>query len=719
MRKKAQFGQVISGYVDPTPEGLNKAYQRHMDNLINNEALRREAAALQAAPFEGDQNMRRELLNATDAALNAVTQEASKNSYGNLSNFTTSVMRAGTLYQKGATPINENLKRYQTYQQQLADQLEKGDIDAEDYNINLGMSKSTYKGLQVDEEGNATNYFTGIKAWQDPKIQDRINKALSQISVDGYQITGNILGYNNGMYDVETSEGVKQISADKVRAALSGVFNDPKVQGYYGRKAAGRVMGMEDEQVEAALRKEMQDLGEAENPDVARIGRIQKALDSNNSETMRGQLANDIKNDMLDSFREAAVAGKQMTQTVQSTKTSYDPIYLASVKKQMEASANGSSVAGVVFTDEAIHYQRLGGGTVEGANTEITDLEEDRAQLYENYQKKVEAGAPPEELRGMEEQLADMDRNIEVKNNVFKHVYGLDREAAKNDPEYKELQRRKRNNPLHASGGGFFSAIKLGIGYALEGMSPGLAYSQYNDYNDASRDLRDYMVDNAPVKVDPLGETGSMSMEYVPLSSFGMKPAVAKAMEQDIEDYFNGSGFKPSQQVIDPNSGQLVELGKILDEDEIGGIQFDSVTMNRSLPLNGIPNHMRIQYKPKTGEAGEKGTTGTLLVPLGPSSGISIPSVEDQFNTHSMKFLQELETYSRLLQGVGDDIMEIDWAGYRDGSMSNPFQGHMDFDISNGYVTIFDAEGKEVSPKQSITSPSLLEEIDTHFIKLR
>ena len=90
MRKKAQFGQVISGYVDPTPEGLNRAYQRHMDNLISNEALRRESAALQAAPFEGDEQMRRDLLTATDNALNAVTQEASKNSYGNLSNFTTS-----------------------------------------------------------------------------------------------------------------------------------------------------------------------------------------------------------------------------------------------------------------------------------------------------------------------------------------------------------------------------------------------------------------------------------------------------------------------------------------------------------------------------------------------------------------------------------------------------------------------------------------------------
>jgi len=712
MRKKAQFGQVISGYVDPTPEGLNKAYQRHMDNLINNESLRRQAASLKAAPFEGDQKMRRDLLSSTDSALNAVAQEASKNSFGNLSNFTNSVLRAGTLYQKGAAPLTENLKRYQTYQQQLSDSLEKGDIDADDYNINLGLSTSTYKGLEVNEEGDANNYFQGVKAWQDPKLLDMINKAMTNISVDGNLVVQDIIGFNNGMYDVRTTQGIKQIHPDKVNAALNGVFNDPRVQGYYGRKAQGMTLGKEDSEIVAALNKEIDQLKEAENPDLEAIGKIQQAIDSGNSETMRRKLEFDAKNSMLDTYRQAAVTGKQQMDTVNKRTVKYNPIYLEGVKAQMEASASGSSATGLVFTDNAIHYQTPGGGTAEGTDKEIKAVEKQVVSLTQEIAEGKESGLPPEELRYMEEQKDDLERDLVAKNNIFKYVYGLDRDQAKNDPEYKDLENRVRNNPLHSSSGGLFSAIKLGAAYAMEGVSPGMAYSQYQDYNDAKQDLRDYMVNNAPVKEDPRGETGSMALEYVPLSSFGMKPAVAKAMEQGVKDYFNNGGLKSNQFVIDPNSGETVTLDDfgVRPED----VQIENILVNRSLPMHGIPSHMKVNYNNPDDDS-----KGELLIPLTQSSGLQIPSVQDYFNTPAMKLIQELSGYSDILQGRGAGVMELDWAGSIGKDPTKPFYGTLDFNLDDQTVIVYDSEGKSMTGTQSLQNPIFTGAVNNNLIQLR
>ena len=123
MRKKAQFGQVISGYVDPTPEGLNVAYQRHMDNLMMSESIRQEGAKLKAAPFEGDQQMRRELLDTSDKALQNIVSKAS---YGNLSNFTSAVNRASTEFMKRSQPIAQNQQLYTAYTTKVDKLLEKG-----------------------------------------------------------------------------------------------------------------------------------------------------------------------------------------------------------------------------------------------------------------------------------------------------------------------------------------------------------------------------------------------------------------------------------------------------------------------------------------------------------------------------------------------------------------------------------------------------------------
>ena len=64
------FGAPVSGYVDYKFQEIgNLRRERYMDNFYMSEAMRQSAADLQAAPFEGDEAYRQQLLSATDSTL--------------------------------------------------------------------------------------------------------------------------------------------------------------------------------------------------------------------------------------------------------------------------------------------------------------------------------------------------------------------------------------------------------------------------------------------------------------------------------------------------------------------------------------------------------------------------------------------------------------------------------------------------------------------------
>lgn len=727
MRKKAQFGQVVSGYVDPTPEGLNKAYQRHMDNLIQSEALRRESNELKAAPFEGDQQLRRELLTSTDNALMAVSQEASKNSYGNLSNFTNSVLRAGTLYKKGTAPLTKNLTAYNTYQKQLQDKLDKGDIDAEDYSLNMGLSTMGYKGLEVDADGNVGKYFQGSPIWNDPDILGMIDKAIKNISTDGNSVTTDVIGYNNGMFDVKTTEGIKQIHPDKVRAALAGVMNDPKVQGYYGNKSKGRAYLMEQDKVEEALSKEIETLKEADEPDLEKIAEVQKALESGSSETMREQLASDMKRDMLSVYENAAVAGKSKDDRVFKQDFTYNKLYLKSLEDQAAGSAVNGQTSGILITDEAINYTRPGGGDPAKHAGLISVLEDNIDNLSSDIDKAVSTNAPPETVNGLVRARERMMQDLVQQENLFKQTYGQGLDELLDTPEYKELSRTLAANRYNSDpgGGGFFNMLgkianQTFTAVTQLGANPTAALAtavsqeapEWQEYTSTTRAMRDF-VQNSGLEPDPRGPVGSMSVQYVPLSGLGVK--VNSGTENDIKTYYSG-GFEGKQEVIDPNTGKVVPLASVLPDFE--NIEYSDVNFSRSAPTNGVPSHMRISYKPKK-DADVK--PGHILVPLTESAGLQIPALSTLFDSNSWEFVSRIQTLVNYSQKEGSFMMG--WAGYKGGDPSSPMMGKMRLDYANGgAVTILDMEGNPIDGDgrpMSILDQQLHRLIDTHKISIR
>ena len=112
--------------------------QTARDNFLQSEAMRREAAALQSAPFEGDMALRDELLKNTDDFL---TQMAESGRYEDAS---IAVTRAVTDYSLKAAPIKENLTRYTDFVNQQQEDLKEGRISHKQYEGNLALATKAY-----------------------------------------------------------------------------------------------------------------------------------------------------------------------------------------------------------------------------------------------------------------------------------------------------------------------------------------------------------------------------------------------------------------------------------------------------------------------------------------------------------------------------------------------------------------------------------------------
>ena len=134
-------------------------------------------AELRAAPFESDRKFRDDLVSNTTSTLTGIA------SRGDYENMTVPVMNAAQNYQINSAPIKQNYDFYTAYQAGQKELYEEGEIDYEQYLGNIALSSTEYKGLQKDQAGNYSNYFTGIDSINttDEKIQERMHKALNDI----------------------------------------------------------------------------------------------------------------------------------------------------------------------------------------------------------------------------------------------------------------------------------------------------------------------------------------------------------------------------------------------------------------------------------------------------------------------------------------------------------------------------------------------------------
>lgn len=702
MRKKAQFGQVISGYVDPTPEGLNKAYQRHMDNLMNSEAIRQEAAKLKAAPFEGDQQLRRELLTTSDKALQAIVGKAS---YGNLSNFTSAVNRASTEFQKKAAPISQNQQLYTAYQTTVGDLLEKGKIDAEDASGNILLSTMGYKGLSYDENGEATGYFSGKTVYQNPEIQEMINKALSNVEPDSWKEVRKVLGAGpDGSLTVETEQGEKYISADKVSAALAGVTNDPAVIGYYTRKGEIRTAQMDDKEVAESVGEMIK--VQAGRADAARsamanaktpeekaalqdridqatkaAGDLQSMVEGGKIDDMRSKLVQAQRDQLINTPIMAAINAKSSMNVVDSVKQGYDAKWMAEYKQRLKdiSAASAAGTSAIEITEDAVTYNRLGGENAADLYVKMEETSTALDGLYEQYQTDFANMSESGQL-SLTQQIRDKEREARMQHNLFMDLYKQVPDELFDTDEYRDIKNRSENVRPSSPNIGAIVAAKIKA-------------------NGARRELRDYLK-NLNLE-SPVGGTTAISVNYIDPTSVGAPSDV----NAKVKAFFAG-GFDPTQIVINPNTGQTTTLKSFLGRG-FEGIEFANFSVSKGAPMEMGPT-MRVGYTK------EDGSAGSFIMPIGPEgTQLNIPGLTDYYYSHGGSIFNELLTYRE--EGL-ENIEDIPWYSETDPSV----RGTISADLTTaegGTVTITSNTGSVT--KLGLQSAEFQQKLNDNKIVLR
>lgn len=692
------FGQVVSGYVDPTPEGLNRAYQRHMDNLIAFEGLRQQANELKSTQFEGDVAMRRELLQTTESALNDIVDKAA---YGNLSNFTGAAYRASTEYKKRAAPIQANYQAFQTYQTQVNDLLEKGKIDVEDANGAMALSSLGYQGLQYDEDGNIGNYFSGKRVWQKPEMQDMINKALSQMSPDEFREVRTILEAGpDGSITIETDQGVKKISADKVNAALAGVLGSQEVLGYYRRKGEIRTAGLNGEQLQDYLgnyqeyySQQVDGKGNVLPQAQAKLDAIQSAIDTQDPDKMRAEAIKQTQQSEIDTWRSAAVSGKAFTATTDIVKQQYNQKWMADYNRRAE----GATSAGLVtVTDGAIQYNRIGGQNAGDLYKIIHESEDTVAALKQKWEDMGERMSPTQRTQ-LKKQIADAERDVRMERTLFRTLYHQDPEDVLNTPEFKEMEAELLARQKEKAARAWWNPLKI-----VDDWWSG-EYDEDRREREQFEMIGEYLQERG--MVNPISEDLAVPIEYVNPTVLG----APKGVVDEVKALFAG-GFDSDQIVVDPNTGMATTIDQLLKEKEYAGdIDINDVRVSSTTPI-GIGATMKVSYTYE--DSSEKVQRREVIIPINnvnpdaeANSGISIDALDNVYRSPSVQFMTEMLTYKHA--GV-QQTPPMPWAGHD--AQGNLVTGTMvvDFTTSTdgGTVTITTDSGEVI--REDLTDNSRL-----------
>ena len=264
-----------SMFVDfKSPEISAMLNKRYLENYTAQTEIQDQLSALKAAPFEGDQKARRQLIEQTQGTINKLTER------GDYENLTMPVMQAAQTYSKQSKPIQQNYEAYQSYAASLKEDYDKDRIDYEDYMGTLNLASENYSGLQFDAQGNAINTFRGLDPVYNPNIQERMDDALNGIVAEEFGMDARIVGMDTtaGTIQVMKEGKVKTVSSDRVTSVMNMVMSDPQVTSYLDRKGAIQAMGMSEEglakmkitrmgQIQQDLSRVQEEIGKTKDPE--------------------------------------------------------------------------------------------------------------------------------------------------------------------------------------------------------------------------------------------------------------------------------------------------------------------------------------------------------------------------------------------------------------------------------------------------------------------
>ena len=663
------YGAPVSGYVDyKFAEVGDVRRQRYMDNFYASEAVRQSAADLQAAPFEGDEAYRQQLLQNTDNVLQSISEK------GDYENLTIAVNRAATGYQKRAKPLQANLAAYQSYKEELDKMYDEGKIDFEDYQGTMMLSQQGYTGLQMDEEGNASNYFNGKKAVQNPDIPKMLKEALNGMVADANEQVIEVLGQGpDGMYQVKTTQGIKTVSPERVENAMRMVMEDPRVTSYIGRKAEIRVGQLDDKQAVKALEDNVQtadtmlaQLDEAiagadgdakaalqaqRDKLIGQRGRMQKTLETGDIDGVRTELKNTERNRVNAMYDSSAKSRYSYTQ--EEFKREYDADSYAQ-QRQQQAFEAALGLPRITVTSGAIQAQSEFGNDSFDVMDSMNSINDQLTQMQEDWDQNSETWTEGRRERFAGD-MARLAREIGYHRAVLEDRYNQTNEGLTNNEEYRAI--RERAERAEAA---YRASLAQG-GSARDGNRIEL----FNELRAAERDAEEWLRNNK--QNDPAEGRRTVDMQMSTAANIpGIDAEAARGIQTELDSMLK---YPPTDMLVyGPNTTEqttVADLGIPPDAKLVG-----SVTMSTSVDIPGVGRIAQARYQTEDGIV-------TVNIPL--DGQINIPDLNQHL---SGPYMQTMSAIQRLeIEGVKSHSFPVQ-------SRSQGQSGTLDIDYETGKAVL-------------------------------
>ena len=243
--------QYQSVYRDPQSVAINKELRdRYTNAFLSDDELTAAVDGMNAADFEGDQELKNQLSTEYNAKL---AERARRGDYETMG---TSIMRDARNFTQGYNPIKQNYDKVAAYQTELKKRLNEGNISEEQYSHAMGLSTQGYNGLQKREDGTIDDgsFFSGTRMVNYQDISAMIDERMEAVEAAEGGKTIRRLGQGpDAMYERQVGNKWEIISQDRVDAVVADVLSDPNVQAYLNQVGDMRSYNVADEDIKESL----------------------------------------------------------------------------------------------------------------------------------------------------------------------------------------------------------------------------------------------------------------------------------------------------------------------------------------------------------------------------------------------------------------------------------------------------------------------------------
>jgi len=639
-----QYNRPISMYVDKNSVKISETLRdRFASNFATQDAIQDKMISMNVAPFEKDQEIKNNLDKQTRGELESY---ANRGDYENLS---LPIARTARKFSNTAQALEKNSQAYSTYKDQLNKLYEDNKIDFEDYEKTLALSMQNYNGIQVDENGRASEYFSGMQAVQNPDIPKMIKDSLKGIMADSDEQIIRVVGQGpNGELEVETTSGIKTVPADRVQGAMRMVMEDPRVQMYLERKAEIRTGMMGDEDVMESVQNDINSVGQTISQIDSRLGKnisnqeraqleenkrtlmqdvggLQQILQSGDIDKIRGAAQSLEINKINSMYNQSAVDRYAYQQTKSADKQWWDDMYKIAKKNNLKIEAAHTPI---IFESEALSVNNPFGSN----DLEAQDMRKEKVGMYNALADELDEmgdNVSPELMQEYMGRLRSLGRDIKAFDDYTLYRYQSTNPNLFTTQAYKDLSKKvevaERNYDKMLS----------------ENKAASMVAMTRHELDNAIREREEFI--KVEAKQDPIGPEIETRVELTNAQAIFNRGAASKNLGQSIDRGIKTYFESPNSTlpIYSPNTDDLTTLGELQEQ---GVIPEDAKYASHGLsitPPNGLLGRvLQINY------SSEEEENGSYIVPL--DQAVKIPELANYFNTNYMQAVSEIARFENM-----------------------------------------------------------------------